>query len=258
MQRSLILLSFFLAVNVFAKSNIDLTAIFGKKHGCFILYDLDASKTVIHYNAKHCATRMPPCSTFKIALALMAFDRKIFQNENTVIKWDHVVHEFPDWNKDQTPKTWLQYSTVWVSQWITPQLGTAAITNYLQNFQYGNNDPSGGITKFWLSSTLKISADEQLNFLIRLWQNKLAVSPAAMNFTKSAIYAEKLDDNSIIYGKTGSGYVNNANIGWFVGYLSSHEHNYVFITNFISKADKKVLSGNEAKDLTKKILRQSI
>lgn len=34
----------------------------------------------------------------------MAFDQNILQNENTVIKWDHINRgAFPGWNQDQTP-----------------------------------------------------------------------------------------------------------------------------------------------------------
>ena len=251
----LLLLSCILASNAFA-IDINFEKMFNNKTGCFILYDLTTNKSVIGYGEKQCATRISPCSTFKIPLALMAFDQGIFKNEDEIIKWDGVDRGSTDWNKDQTPKTWLQYSTVWVSQWLTPQLGVAKTAYYLNNFQYGNNDMSGGITQFWLGSTLKISGNEQLIFLKRLWQNQLAVSDFAVNTTKKALYAEKSEIGSILYSKTGSGFSNDNRIGWLVGYLFYNNHNYIFVTNFTSKENSKISAGQEARDITKQIIHE--
>ena len=136
----LLLLLCLFAINIYAKNDLNFDKIFAKKKACFILYDLTADKTAFHYGDKQCAIRISPCSTFKIPLALMAFDQSIFKNENTLIKWDGISRDYPDWNKDQTPKTWLQYSTVWVSKWLTPQLGAVKIKQYLNNFHYGNKN----------------------------------------------------------------------------------------------------------------------
>ncbi|HBS51609.1 MAG TPA: penicillin binding protein transpeptidase domain-containing protein, partial [Coxiellaceae bacterium] len=40
-----------------------------------------------------CNERVFACSTFKIPIAIMAFDQKILQDENTVIKWDQITRE---------------------------------------------------------------------------------------------------------------------------------------------------------------------
>lgn len=259
-KKYFIFILFFFLVNVFAKDDIDFSGIFGKKNGCFILYDLTANRTLIHFNDNQCRMRIPPCSTFKIPLAIMSFDMSLLKDENTVIKWDGIARDLPEWNQDQTPKTWLQYSTVWVSQLLTPQLGVTKMKKYLADFQYGNKDISGGITHFWLSSSLEISGNEQLNFLIRLWRNNLAVSASAMNLTKKFLYSEKLENGGTIYGKTGAGFINNfdsknsSRVGWFVGYLTAGKRNYVFVTNFIDKQDSKISRGAEAKNITKQIL----
>jgi len=252
----LLLLGCCFAVSTFAENDINFGEIFVKKEGCFILYDLTENKIIERYNEKQCAKRISPCSTFKIPLALMAFDQGILKNENEIIKWDGISRGLADWDKDQTPKTWLQYSTVWVSQWLTPQLGAAKIESYLNDFQYGNKDMSGGITRFWLASTLKISADEQLNFLKRLWQNQLSVSDFAIRTTKNALYAEKTATGGTFYSKTGSGFDNEGNrLGWAIGYLSSNNHDYVFITNFTSKVTSKIAAGQEAKGITEQVIR---
>lgn len=204
----------------------------------------------------------------------MAFNQGILQDENTLIKWDNINRDFAQWNQNQTPKTYLQYSTVWVSQWITPQIGMKKIKHYLADFNYGNQDMSGGITKAWLSSSLKISADEQVDFLKRLWQEDLPISANAVALTKKSIYSEKLPNGDILQGKTGSGFLdgrenpNTRYLGWFVGYLNHHQNEYVVVTNYIDLTSPNNLSsrsktnfvtnaisaGNQAKIFTEIIL----
>src|ERR1700735_4499932 len=85
------------------------------KQLCFILYSVNQHKIVKQYDtANQCRARLAPDSTFKIALSLMAFDQRIIQ-QKTVFKWDGKKYAFPAWNQDQTPKSWLRNSTVWVS-----------------------------------------------------------------------------------------------------------------------------------------------
>ena len=51
---------------------------------------------------------------------------------------------------------------MWLSQLLTPQLEMPKIKNYLQKFNYGNQDFSAdvgknnGLTNAWLNSSLKI------------------------------------------------------------------------------------------------------
>jgi len=261
---------FTFSITTFANTP-DFRKTFKGRDACFILFDLTTNKTIITYNQRRCNKRFSPCSTFKIPLALMAFDQRILKDENTIIKWDEINHgDYPNWNQDQTPKSWLQNSTVWVSQLITPQIGINKIKKYLSLFSYGNQDMSGGITKAWLSSTLKISAQEQLNFLKNLWQGNLPVSPHAIALTKKCLFQEIVSSSSILYDKTGSGYLDNKNdssdrkLGWFVGYLIQDNHQYVFVTNFSdlkhnsnkSFASKALSSGEKARTATKKILRE--
>jgi beta-lactamase class D len=252
-----------LSSTICVASTVDYNAIFTGKDGCFILYDLTTNKQVVKYNEKHCAERFSPASSFKIAIAIMVFDQKILKDENSIIKWDGVNRSLVTWNQDQTAKTWLEYSTVWVSQKFTSQIGTSRIKKYLADFNYGNQDISGGITQFWLSSTLTISANEQLEFLKLFWSDKLPVTREAMELTKRSLHTEKSEDGNVITGKTGSAVLdgkNNPNsrrVGWFVGQLShAAGHDYIFVTNFndIEKPDMQKFAGEEAELITKQIL----
>src|SRR5689334_12566095 len=90
-----------------------------------------------------CKKRLPPCSTFKLPLAAMALDSGIV-DEKTVLKWDKTPQRIKSWEQDADARTWLKESIVWFSQRLTPQLGLPKIQKYLKDYEYGNQDFSGG------------------------------------------------------------------------------------------------------------------
>jgi beta-lactamase class D len=210
----------------------DFAKIFQGKDACFILYDLKTGKVVSQYNMARCAQQFAPCSTFKIPLAVMAYDQGILKDANTTFKWDGVERSNPNWNRDTSAQDWLKYSVVWFSQRITPQLGPATITNYLARFDYGNRDISGGLTNFWLGSSLKISANEEIEFWKKLWRDQLPVSMRAMTLTKKIMPLEISPSGNRLAGKTGSHTTAQSALGWFVGHLDTKDGEYLVAVNY--------------------------
>jgi beta-lactamase class D/beta-lactamase class D OXA-1 len=221
-----------------------------KYNACFILYSVNENKIISQYNPhNYCKERISPDSTFKIPLSLIAFDQRLI-NQKTVFKWDGIKRDLPDWNQDLTPQTWLKFSSVWVSQLLTPQIGFARITHYLAGFNYGNQDFSGdpgahnGLTFAWLGSSLKISGFEQLSFLKGMLNKELPVSNDAIEQTKANMYLGTLDNGAKYYGKTGSGrhgrnerLTNPSKLrdGWFVGFIEHGTQKYIFVSNLTDK-----------------------
>ncbi|MFZ0827056.1 MAG: penicillin-binding transpeptidase domain-containing protein [Verrucomicrobiia bacterium] len=234
----------------------DFAPFFQGKDGCFLLYDLKAGKMVQRYNATRCALQVSPCSTFKIALALMAFDKGLLKDETMTYKWDGVDRENPLWNRDIAAADWIRNSVVWYSQRITPQLGPSSIEDYLARFNYGNEDISGGLTNFWLGSSLKISPDEQIRFLKKLWRGELPVSRHASELTRKILYLETSPLGTVLSGKTGSHVLGTNALGWFVGHLDGPHGEYLFIVNYDEKNPPKTEAypGMTARNISKEIL----
>lgn len=241
-----------LATSATAENVQEYAQLFKNYDACFILYSINKHKIISAYNPNNrCNERISPNSTFKIPLSLMAFNQNII-NQKTLFQWDGKEGFIPEHKQNQTPKSWLQYSVVWVSQQITPQLGMKRIKHYLAGFDYGNQDFSGdhgknnGLSHAWLASSLKISALEQLNFLSAMLSDELPVSNEAMTHTKNNLYLGTLDNGAKYYGKTGSGRhgknerEENPSLlrdGWFVGFIEQGKQQYVFVSNL---TDKKV------------------
>jgi beta-lactamase class D len=203
-----------------------------KSEGCFILYDLKRDR-YIRYNSNRCQKRFIPASTFKIFNSLVALETKAIADENTVIPWDRVEREYPVWNQDQTMRTAFSRSAVWFYQDLARRIGTEKMTKYIQVAGYGNQDISDKIDTFWLNGKLRISPEEQIKFLVRLYQEDLPFSPAVMKTVKDIMVIERKDTYTL-RGKTGwARDVDGVkNIGWYVGYIERDHNVYFYALNF--------------------------
>lgn len=221
--------------------------------GAFILYDLNRNQ-YIRYNPERCAERFLPASTFKIINSLIGLETGVIPDENYVIKWDGTSYEVPSWNQDHTMATAIQNSVVWYYQELARRVGKEKIQSYVDAVNYGNKDISGKIDTFWLEGGLRISANEQVELLKRLYRNELPFSTRAMDIVKKILVLEKTESYQLS-GKTGSVQRITPHQGWFVGYLETKGNVYFFATNFESSSPDGLASGDSARKMSLEILR---
>src|SRR5712671_5145762 len=91
-------------------------------------------------------------------------------------------------------------SVVWYYQELARRIGPKRMADFVQRLDYGNHTTSGGITNFWLESTLRISADEQVAFVRRLWADSLPVSKGVQQTTRELMELSRGNDGRIFYG----------------------------------------------------------
>jgi len=250
-----------LPLTSFASSAPDFKATFESRNACFIISDLSTGKVVQAYNQKLCAERLSPCSTFKVAAALMAFEKGILKDDHQIVKWDGTHYDRKELNQDQSPYDWMSNSVMWVTQWITPQLTLPTIQKFLKDFNYGNQDFSGGITQAWVDSTLKISAKEELRFISDLWQEKLPVSKRTIELTKKIIYIGKVGNTSDLFGKTGTGCMDagcmkhvGRMLGRFYGVVTTGQKTYAIAATSIDTVPEKIPAGPRLRKTLEKIM----
>lgn len=191
--------------------------------GTFVLYNLKHQQYKI-YNPKESVKRVSPYSTFKVVNSLIGLETGVVYDENTVFQWDGTPSGIPGCDQDQTLASAIRNSCVWCYQEIASEVGEEPYQYYLHNISYGNGDISGGLTTFWLGSSLKISALEQVNILKKLYTNHLPFSQRSLNITKKII---KLDESNraVLSGKTGGAGK------WFIGYVETGKNTYIFATS---------------------------
>ncbi len=230
----------------------DLEKYFPKASGAFVLFDLNKNQ-YIRYNPERCAQRFLPASTFKIMNSLIGLETGVILDENYVIEWDGTHYQIPTWNQDHTLKTAIQNSVVWYYQELARRVGKERMQQYIDAAKYGNQDISGSIDTFWLEGRLRISADEQVEFLKRLYKDQLPFSKRTMQVVREILVVEKTASYQLS-GKTGSAQRVMPHIGWFVGYLETKGNVYFFATNYESTNPDGMANGDNARHITKSIL----
>lgn len=229
----------------------DLSSFFKGYEGSFVLYSLTDNR-YLRFNEEKCGKRLSPCSTFKIMNSLIGLETGVLKDENTMYKWNGTDYPFKDWNRDHTLTTAIKYSVVWYYQKMASQIGEKRMQKFLNSVDYGNKNISGGLTTFWLHSSLLISPDEQVKFLTKLYRNQLPFKKRNME-TVRKIIVQKESKNFTFSGKTGSAIIDGKmTIGWFVGYVKKDGKEYVFATNIEAKDGS---SGAKAREISIEILK---
>lgn len=229
---------------------MDLSKHFTGYDGSFVLYDQQSDQYQI-YNKDKSTLRVSPNSTYKIYSALFGLESNLISDENSTIKWDGTKYPFNSWNSEQNVTTAMKNSVTWYFQELDKRNQAGNIQTYLKRINYGNADMSGGISQFWLESSLKISPLEQVQLLKDLYTNQLGFKKKNIQTVKEAIKLEEKNEE-ILSGKTGTGNVNGKEInGWFIGYVEKEENTYFFATNIQNEQNA---TGKRAAEITLSIL----
>jgi beta-lactamase class D len=204
----------------------------------------DATTGKVLKQEGECGTRVFAASTFKIAISLMGYDSGFLTDAHEpALPFKKGYPDWiPAWKATTDPTSWIKNSVVWYSQQITKYLGEKRFQHYVSEFHYGNEDVSGdpgkhnGLSRSWLSSSLKISPLEQLAFLGKLVNRQLPVTAHAYDMTSRITIVGTLPNGWEIHGKTGAGaprnadgtFANNRAYGWFVGWAVKGKRTIVF------------------------------
>ena len=220
--------------------------------GCFALAD-NATGEITLYNMKLDTQRVLPASTFKIVNSLIGLETGKITDEKMVIKWDSVKRWNEDWNKDLTMGEAFKVSAVPYYQEVARRIGRDTMKLWIDSLHYGNMNISGPIDSFWLNNALKISPDEQLGLMKRLYFDKLPFTKLSQEIVRNVM----LQENNTLYKlsyKTGWGFdeKNNA-VGWVTGWIEENRHVYFFVT-LVKSPDKNIDMKKVRMNITRGIL----
>ncbi|MEO6668185.1 MAG: class D beta-lactamase [Ferruginibacter sp.] len=253
---SLFLISFSSCSVNKAKINNDLKKYFDSKNveGCFTMLN-NTDGQIIVYNMALDTTRQLPASTFKIVNSLIGLQTGAITTEDMVIKWDSVVRPRQEWNKDMNMKEAFKVSCVPYYQEVARRIGKDTMKKWIDSLSYGNRNTSGPVDSFWLNNKLKISPDEQLGLLKRLYFDQLPFRKSAQEAVRNVMLQEDNTDYKLSY-KTGWGFdESNNSIGWLVGWVEENRHVYFFVT-LVKSPDKNIDMKTVRLDITKGILKE--
>ncbi len=205
--------------------------------GCFALFDNGTGQFTVYNLSRYKDSAYLPASTFKIVNSLVGIETGRIVNEKMVIKWDGVVRKhdngdtIKEWNKDLTMAEAFKVSCVPYYQEVAKRIGKDTMQQWLDSLKYGNRKIGGSIDSFWLNNSLKITPDEELGLVKKLYFGQLGFQKRTQEIVKKVMLQED-NANFKLYYKTGLGYKENGKgIGWIVGWIEENHHPYFFVLN---------------------------
>lgn len=222
--------------------------------GSFTLLNNQAG-TITVYNMNLDTQRISPGSTFQIITSLAGIHTGKITNENMVIKLDSAGRSAVPENKSITMKAAFQNSDDSYFQEIERRIGRDTMKLWLDSIQYGNKDISRSADSFFLNRHLKISPDEQLGLMSKLYFDQLPFQKYAQAMVRNVMLMEDSTLYKLSY-KTGAGVDEQHNpVGWVVGWIEENMHVYFFVTLIKSPA-KDIDMKTAGMNITKGILKE--
>jgi beta-lactamase class D len=243
--------------DTFSQKIEDFSQYFKEKdlEGGFFLYDYQKKEYIVSDKAEFVKSTSP-ASTFKIPNSLIALETGAIKDENEVLKWDGKKYSREVWNADHDLKNAYKNSTVWFYQELARRIGEKNYQQFLKTCDYGNKDISAGLTTFWLGSSLTISPKNQLDFLVKLYEERLPFSKRTFGIVKKIMIREETPDY-VLRAKTGWADTPPKDIGWYVGYVQKKDNVYFFATRIYKPVEKDMPTfGADRIEITTKILKK--
>ncbi len=215
-------------------------------HSCFLLQEAGTAK-IERGPDEICATRLSPASTFKIPHSLAALDAKVIGGIDAKLAYDGADVPFASWKTDHTLATAMRNSVVWYYQRLAEKLGPEREKDYLRRFAYGNEDTSSGLTNFWLGRSLRITPEEQLAFLRKLFvTDDLPVRPEVRRAVRQILvqpegkvvnalgehaFAAPWPAGTTVSTKTGAAQQQDGtSVRWLVGEVRRGGRSWIFVS----------------------------
>lgn len=202
--------------------------------GTFGLYNNASGQFTIYNLSRFKDSAYLPASTFKIVNSLIGLETGKISDEKMVIKWDRVIRNVPEWNQDLTMTQAFKVSAVPYYQEAARRIGKDTMQFWLDTLGYASRYKKAVINKidtFWLDNSVKITADEQLGLVKKLYFDQLPFQKRSMRVVKEMMEMEKNSNYTLSY-KTGWGLRENGNaLGWIIGWVAENQHPYFFALN---------------------------
>ena len=201
-------LAFFACTPNNVKSDAEIVKILdsAKVKGCFALMENGTAQFVISDLSMYKDSSFAPLHTFFAVPSLIALDR------------GYINHN---------PSTWVSTDSISYYQSIIEKIGRADLLKTLDSIHYGKGIVSNDLGVFWKDQSLRITADEQLGFIKKLYFNQLPFQKRSQDIYKKMIIKE---DNASYKLSYINGVETGANPAqWLVGYLEENKHPYFFV-----------------------------
>jgi beta-lactamase class D len=228
--------------------------------GTFGLFDNQKGEFILYNAARFSDSAYLPASTFKIVNSLVGLETKIVNDSNEVFAWDSVVRDRTECNRTMSMRDAFRISCPNWYQQLARRIGKDTMQKWLDTLGYaarynrfvlGNN-----LDTFWLDNSAKITADEELGLVKRLYFDQLPFTKRSQRIVRDMMLWENNANYKLSY-KTGWGTTEKGHaLAWIVGWVEENEHPYFFVLQIEhndKNADIPTIRMKMLKDMLKKL-----
>lgn len=207
-------------------------ALFNNGTGDFAIYNLNRYKDSAY----------SPAGTYNIVHSLIALETGVVSDENMTIQLDSAV----------SMETAFKQSVDPYFQEVAKRIGKDTLQFWLDSLAYGNHQIGKSIDSFWLNNTLKLTADEQLGLVKKLFFNQLPFQKRTHEIVKKMMLQESNANYQLSYKDGLTLLENGKQLAWVAGWIEENKHPYFFVLNLEGPSNSQMTG--ISKDLLRKIL----
>lgn len=198
--------------------------------GSFALMENGSGQFTITNLSAYKDSAYAPLNTFFAVPTLLGLDKGyIHQSINNLIAFDSV-----NYYKE-----------------LISKIGRVNMLKSIDSLQYGKGIISADSTMYWANNSLRITPDEQLGFIKKLYFTKLPFQKRSQELFKKLIIKEDNTSYKLSYIDAVDTEKGNS---WIVGYIEENKHPYFFV--LYTHAMKPIAASDNASALLKRILLQ--
>jgi len=220
--------------NVKLDSNVSKLLDSAGVQGSFALMENGSGQFTIANLSNYKDSALSPLNTFFIIPTLIALDKGLIS---------------------ENPKTWVSTDSASFYQHLMSSLGREIMMKAIDSIHYGKGVVSTNLNEFWRDQSLRITADEQLGLIKKMYFRELPFQKRSQEIYKKMISKEDNSNYRLSYIEAAD---TLSNISWVLGYVEENKHIYFFVlnTNRRTKGLANQLTSKSSVPLLKNILLQ--
>lgn len=202
--------------------------------GSFGMFDNGAGNFFVHNLERFKDSAYQPGFTFSIISSLVGIetgrvrDEKIMLPLNAISFTDTSFSGKAESNMEQA----FKLHTTEYFHTLNNTIGKDTLQHWLDTLGYGslvNKYKIVDLQKFWMDNSLKVTADEQLGLMKKLYFKQLPFQQRCQTIVKEQLSQEANSNYSISYINSNSIAVNNRYNNWIAGWIEENKHPYFFV-----------------------------
>lgn len=180
--------------------------------GTWVVLDSATSKLTV-VDRRRAERRYSPASTFKIPNSLIALESGAVKDIDEILPHGGGTYKRKEWERDMNLRDAIRVSHLPIYRGVARRIGLARMNEWIARLHYGNETLGTEVDQFWVNDKLRISAVEQVRFLMRLAQRSLPMSQRSQDMVHDITLIEQTPAHAL-HAKTGWYEAPSLSLGW--------------------------------------------